>query len=72
MTHRTHYTAGERITIPVSFTSPIGCWFSAGSTFIVEIGGETGGRSIKLRAERCGSVVWISDGVLLVAEEPNR
>lgn len=59
---------GQRIRCDSAFTSPIGTHFPAGTVFVVAIGGQTGGRSIKLHAERCGSVAWISDGLFLTKE----
>lgn len=61
----TTYIVGQRVTNSTAFTSPIGTYFPRGTLFTVEIGGDTGGRSIKLRADQCGSVVWISDGLFL-------
>ena len=64
----TTYSVGDKITFSSAFTSPIGTHFPRGTVFTVEIGGTTAGRSIKLRADRCGSVAWISDGLVLVSE----
>lgn len=68
MMNKTSYEVGEKVTCSKAFTSPIGTHFPAGSVFTVEIGGETAGRSIALRADQCGSRVWISDGLFLVAD----
>lgn len=66
---KTHYEVGERVVVAHAFTSPIGCHFAAGSSFTVELGGFTAGRSIRLRSDGPdASVVWISDGWLLVAD----
>jgi hypothetical protein len=62
------YQVGDKVTCGAAFTSPIGVHFPRGTVFTVEIGGHTAGRSIKLRADRCGSVAWISDGLFLVSE----
>lgn len=53
--------AGDRVTCSAAFTSPIGASFRAGHGFTVESVGEV---NIRLRADICGSVVWIalSDG----------
>jgi len=59
------YNVGDKVTNSHAFTSPIDTHFPAGTMFTVEIGGETAGRSIALRADRCGSRVWISDGLFL-------
>ncbi len=59
--------AGDKVTNDRAFTNPIGIHFPAGSVFTVVMGGTTGGRSIKLSADQCGSVVWISDGLFLAA-----
>lgn len=66
--HKTRYEVGEQVTNTTAFVSPIGAYFAAGSVFTVEIGGETAGRSIALRAAICGSRVWISDGLFLIDE----
>jgi hypothetical protein len=63
------YVAGDKVSNRSAFTSPIGTYFPAGTIFTVEIGGESGGRSIKLRSDRCGSVAWISDGWFLTMED---
>lgn len=65
---RTAYALGEKVTNRKAFVSPIGTHFPAGTVFTVAIGGTTAGRSIKLHADRCGSVVWISDGLFLTAD----
>lgn len=54
-------TAGDRVTCSAGFTSLIGASFRAGHAFTVESVGEV---NIRLRADVCGSVVWIakSDG----------
>lgn len=64
----TYYNVGDKVTSSSAFVSPIGTFFPKGSTFTVRLGGETGGRSIQLIADQCGSVVWISDGLFLVDE----
>lgn len=53
--------AGDRVTCSAAFTSLIGASFRAGDGFTVESVGEV---NIRLRADGCGSVVWIavSDG----------
>jgi len=61
----THYEAGEKVVVTRAFTTPIGAHFSPGDVLTVIIGGPTAGRSIKLHADRCGSVVWIVDGLIL-------
>lgn len=65
----TSYAVGQLVECSDAFTSAIGVHFAARSHFVVEIGGQTAGRSIKLRS--CGpdaSIVWISDGLFLVQE----
>lgn len=62
---RTSFAIGDKVTNDSAFTSPIGTHFPKGTAFTVEVGGQTAGRSIKLRADRCGSVAWISDGLFL-------
>lgn len=65
---KTHYTVGEKVTNERNFTSALGTHFPAGTIFTVAIGGDTAGRSILLYADRCGSGVWISDGLFLTAD----
>lgn len=66
-TMKSTYEVGEKVTCDKGFTSPVGTHFPAGTVFTVVLGGSTGGRSIKLQADRCGSVAWISDGLFLGA-----
>lgn len=53
---------GDKISASKPFTSPIGVHFSKDAVFTVEI---VGSKSVKLRADQCGSVVWLSDGLFL-------
>lgn len=57
----TSYARGTKVTTPVAFTTPTGIHFPAGTIFTVHISG----RSSLLVADRCGSVVWVSDGCFL-------
>jgi hypothetical protein len=52
-------TVGARVTCSADFTSPIGASFRAGHGFTVE---SIGTVNIRLRADVCGSVVWIALG----------
>ncbi len=67
MSNTTSYEVGDKVTADRAFTTPIGRHVKAGEILTVELGGLTGGRSIKLRADLDGSVVWISDGWFLAA-----
>lgn len=60
-----HFNVGDRIENSKPFTSPIGTYFPAHTKFTVTIGGYTAARSIRLSADQCGSVVWLSDGLFL-------
>ncbi len=59
------YAVGDKVTTDRAFTTPIGRHVKAGEIMTVELGGSTGGRSIRLRADLDGSVIWISDGLFL-------
>ncbi len=61
----TVYAVGDKVTCDRAFTTPIGRHVKAGEIMTVELGGATGGRSIRLRADLDGSVIWISDGLFL-------
>ena len=58
------FKVGDKVVNTRSFTTPIGVHFSAGTMFTVNLAG----RSIRLVADRCGSIAWISDGWFLATE----
>lgn len=53
---------GSKITNDAPFTSLNGTHFTAGTPFTVEIGEETGAKSIRCRDDVCGCVAWIVNG----------
>lgn len=65
---KTTIETGTKITNDKDFVTPIGCFFRAGTTFTVVLGGPVAGRSIKCVEERTGSVVWVVDGRFLTAD----
>jgi hypothetical protein len=58
------YNVGDKVTNQTAFTSPIGCYFAAGTVFTVEVVGEV---NTRCRADRCGSVVWVTGGAFVSA-----
>jgi hypothetical protein len=61
MNNATGFQVGQKVFNDEAFTSPVGCYFRANTSFTVAIAG----RSTMLVADLCGSVVWISDGMFL-------
>ena len=62
---QTNLTTGSRVYCTAAFTSPIGAHFLKGDAFIVELVGSV---NTRLRHERTGSVVWITDGYFITKE----